>query len=129
MYGSSYFTEKDFACRCGCGFGSKESDISQDLVHALVGMRLLVNRAIVINSGARCPDYNTVLGGKPNSAHLRDEFGQCRAADIQATNSKDRKEIMEAAMRWGIKRIGIAQSFVHIDVAVGGPYPPSYWLY
>lgn len=129
MYGSEFFTEKEFTCPCGCGFGSKEADIAPELIRALVAMRLLTMHPITINSGARCPDYNKLLGGKPDSAHLAGPTGQCRAADIKALTSIDRRLLMNAGITWGIKRIGIGASFLHIDVAEGADYPACYWLY
>jgi|TARA_R100000655_G_scaffold35790_1_gene69574 uncharacterized protein YcbK (DUF882 family) len=65
-----------------------------------------------ITSAYRTPQYNNTLkNASPNSAHI---LG--KAVDISATDSKSRFLIIEAAMHYGIQRIGISDSFVHIDI-------------
>ena len=76
-----------------------------------------------INSGYRTAYWNQVVGGAPNSAHLRG-----RAADIVCTNSGRRFEIIDGALALGFRRIGIARTFIHLD---DDPALPKrvLWLY
>jgi zinc D-Ala-D-Ala carboxypeptidase len=77
-----------------------------------------------INSGYRTLAYNATLKeSTPNSAHTRG-----LAADIAAPTGRDKWLIVDAAVKSGIKRIGIGKTFVHIDM--DGTLPsPTIWLY
>lgn len=63
-----------------------------------------------INSGFRTPKHNKKVGGSQNSSHLRG-----RAADIACTNSTQRFRIVAALIAAGFNRIGIAETFIHVD--------------
>ncbi|MEE8423852.1 MAG: D-Ala-D-Ala carboxypeptidase family metallohydrolase [Thermodesulfobacteriota bacterium] len=101
-----YFDRSEFACRCNCGFNK----ISPKLVNILDNMRELVG-PITIESGCRCKVWNKKQGGAENSAHLTG-----KAADIKINSSRGRFNILFAAFDEGIHRLGIARSFIHIDV-------------
>ena len=70
-----------------------------------------------INSGYRTPEHNSKVGGKPRtptskgSSHL---YGL--AADINCDNSRDRSIILNALVDSGFTRIGIAKTFIHVDL-------------
>ena len=65
----------------------------------------------IINSAYRTPEHNAKIGGKPNSSHLRG-----LAVDISVTNSRQRFIILNALLDVGFTRIGIADTFIHIDL-------------
>ena len=69
---SENFKRHEFACLCGCGFDTVDSE----LVYALQGIRDRYNRSVSINSGCRCPEYNKRKGAK-GSMHMMG-----RAADF-----------------------------------------------
>lgn len=119
LYGpNSFFETKEFTCPCGCGFGSQVHDTSERLIDWLNEIRILVNRPILITSGARCKTYNEQIGGAPNSAHLPNpETHQCEAADLKVQGGIERLEIIKLALYIGFRRIGCAKDFVHLDVA------------
>ena len=78
----------------------------------------------VITSGYRTVRHNAELkGSTPNSAHLSG-----RAADILALTGRDKWLIVAAAVRNGIRRIGIGRNFVHVDNDASLPNP-TIWLY
>lgn len=79
--------------------------------------------ALVVNSGYRSVIHNIAVGGKTNSAHMKG-----LAADIACTNSSQRYEIVKSALRWGIRRIGIGETFVHLDMSMDLPQD-CLWLY
>ena len=114
----SRFTTGEFRCRCECGFGSHEKDIDPTLIEKLNMLRRLYGKALVVVSGARCVEYNRSVGGVENSAHLpHSQTKQCRAVDIYVVDSADRYTLVDYALRIGFNRIGLAKTFLHLDVA------------
>ena len=68
----------------------------------------------VINSAYRTPGHNAKIGGKPNSSHLKG-----LAVDISVTNSRQRFIVLNALLEVGFTRIGIADTFIHVDLDSG----------
>lgn len=102
-----YFTEDEFACKCGCG----RNKTPLWFMEILDSARAMAGIPFEINSGYRCPTNNTIAGGSPTSSHLKGW-----AVDIKAANSVDRFKIVHALLALGVRRIGIADTFVHADV-------------
>lgn len=120
----SKFTTEEFQCRCGCGFGSQQEDISRDLIDKLDMLRMMYGKRMIVESGARCPEHNARIGGDPDSAHLpHHETHQCRAVDIRVSGGYERFELVRLALKAGFKRIGPDNGFVHLDVAWDLPSP------
>jgi uncharacterized protein YcbK (DUF882 family) len=120
----SYFTTEEFACRCGCDFGTEEKHIDENLIEMLNMMRLLHGQPMVVTSGARCDKHNHAVGGVANSAHLPHPLTrQCRAVDILVKDSETRFDLVHIALRLGVTRIGLAKDFLHFDVAWDLPDP------
>ena len=117
----SKFTTKEFACPCedmGCVFGTLEEHIDPDLITKLNIMRIMYGKPMVVTSGARCEAYNKQKGGVENSAHLPHILtGRCRAVDILVKTSAHRYELITYALKAGFNRIGVANQFLHLDVA------------
>ncbi|MGB3467079.1 MAG: D-Ala-D-Ala carboxypeptidase family metallohydrolase [Cyclobacteriaceae bacterium] len=65
-----------------------------------------------INSGARSEAHNKLTGGVKNSAH---KIPVCRAVDIGIPNHTIRDRLVKEAVKIGFKRIGIANTFIHLD--------------
>ena len=102
-----YFEPSEFVCD-GVECYDKMSD---DLLRLLSVARHAAGIPFKINSSWRSEAANKRVGGKPNSAHTRGN-----AVDIACTNSSDRFMILDACMVAGFTRIGIAKTFIHIDV-------------
>jgi uncharacterized protein YcbK (DUF882 family) len=66
-----------------------------------------------INSGARSPSHNRKVGGVSNSSH---KMPTCKAVDIKAYSKSIRNHLVSAARDVGFKRIGVAKTFVHLDI-------------
>jgi len=118
---STNFWKKEFRCPCKkCK--RKKVRVSQLLLFKLEMLRIaLGNKPIIINSGNRCPEENEKVGGAHNSAHLTGE-----AADIRIKGVKP-IDIGLAAEKIRGLRIGIARTYVHLDVRP--PSPSKFWIY
>ena len=66
---------------------------------------------IIINSAYRSPEHNAKIGGKPNSSHIKG-----LAVDISVTDSRTRFIVLNALINAGFNRIGIADTFIHVDL-------------
>lgn len=69
-----------------------------------------------INSGARSPSHNRKVGGVSNSSH---KMPICKAVDIRTSSKFIRNQLVSAARDVGFKRIGVGNTFVHLDVDEG----------
>jgi len=114
-----YFTEKEFACKCGCG----ENKMQPTFLWKLEQARGLAGIPFNITSGYRCSKHNKEVGGKPSSDHLTG-----RAVDVMAKNSRDRFVIVNAALNTGITRIGIGKTFIHLGDGRNNP-KRVLWIY
>ena len=76
-----------------------------------------------INSGVRSEAWNQRVNGSKGSSHLTGW-----AADIQATTSNRRYLVLSALIRVGFRRIGIADTFIHVDMDPSKPQNVT-WLY
>ncbi len=90
--------------------------MEQSFVDKLHEARVEANIPFVINSGFRTGRYNKKIGGVLNSSHT---VGY--AADIACSNSRDRYAIVKALLKVGFIRIGIADTFIHVDSDPGKP--------
>ena len=101
-----YFKIEEFACSC-CG----KNKIDPQFVKKLDEARRLAKIPFIITSGYRCEKHNKEVGGKADSAHLKGV-----AADISCQTSTSRYLIVNALIRAGFNRIGIAKDFIHCDI-------------
>jgi uncharacterized protein YcbK (DUF882 family) len=107
-----YVTLDEFACKC-CG----ANETTQHFVDRLNRCRIEAGIPFNINSGYRCQEHNREVGGSISSAHLQE------AADIAATNSKERFLIIRALVLEGFTRIGVYKDdeFIHVDPSQDNP--------
>lgn len=103
-----YFKDIEFQCNCA---NHCEKKMSNKLLVMLYNARILAGIPFIITSGYRCENYNLVVGGIKNSAHTRG-----MAVDIKANTSQKRAKILKALVKVGFNRIGIYESFIHVDV-------------
>ena len=100
-----YFKIEEFACEC-CGV----ADMDQSLLWHLDYAREVSEVPFSINSGYRCKKHNKEVGGKPESAHLTGN-----AVDIATPDSRTRFKVIMSLMAAGFNRLGIYDTFVHVD--------------
>ena len=119
---SEHFDSSEFACHCGCGYGTRPNDVSTELIDLLERMRE-EHGPIHITSGCRCAVYNAQCGGVANSAHTRGT-----AADLRVQGGTERRKLLDLAVMHWASGIGVANSFIHVDVDSTLPRPMA-WTY
>jgi uncharacterized protein YcbK (DUF882 family) len=109
---SEHFSRSEFACNCGCGFDT----VDTDTLSILEAVRTHFGKPVIINSGCRCPDYNRRVGGAPNSQHT---FG--RAADIRVVGVEPDAVYDWLAANFPSASLGRYSTFTHVDTRSNGP--------
>lgn len=102
-----YFKLEEFDCP---GLPDSGKKMDQCFLEMLDKAREIYGRPMRVNSGYRTKEHNAKIGGVKNSSHLKGI-----AADISCKSSADRFAMLNAFMQAGFKRIGVANSFIHVD--------------
>ena len=105
-----YFKDSEFTCKCD-GLCDKTETISDKLRALLNEARETAGIPFVITSGYRCEKHNAKVGGVKNSSHTKGV-----AVDILATDNSTKFKIVDAVLKAGIERVGVAKTFIHIDI-------------
>ena len=100
------FNRSEYACKCGCG----KHNIKDELAIKVQQVRDTLNRSITINSGVRCSNHNNTINAASTSSHIGGW-----AADLKYSGSAQRYELLNAIMPI-FDRVGIAKTFIHVDV-------------
>lgn len=102
------FYREEFACKCGCLF----SAVDTELLDILVTIREMFGKKVMITSGCRCNEYNTEIGGHPNSYHTR---GMAVDFVVEGVSPDVVQRLVEQTFpnQYGL---GKANTFTHIDV-------------
>jgi len=91
-------------------FKEAEYKMDADFLAKLDEARELADIPFIINSAYRSVEQNKKVGGKPNSSHLKG-----LAVDIKIKDSRTRYIVLNALIRVGFNRIGVASTFIHVD--------------
>ena len=113
-----HFSVAELACRCAGRFCDSEYYHDAEFLDALEVLREKVGRALIINSGHRCAQWNAAVGGAPRSMH------KMLAVDISLI-AHDRHALLSAARALGFNGIGMARTFLHLDRRA----VPANWFY
>ena len=120
-YKPIFFSWDEFDCPSLPGSGV---NMETKFVKLLDELRANYGKPIKINSGFRTMEHNATLkNSSPNSSHLKG-----LAVDIHCNNSNDRFELIKCALELNINRIGIASTFLHIDIDTNKPKNVA-WIY
>jgi len=106
-----------FACSC-CG----ENLIDPRIVGLVEQIEATAGK-LKVTSGYRCENQNRKVGGAKRSAHT---LGL--AVDVLCRHSRPRFHIVKTALNLGIHRIGIGNTFVHLDIDRSKD-PEVVWMY
>ena len=114
-----YFELTEFDCP-SLPYSGKNMDY--DFLHKLEQAREIANIPFRITSGYRTADHNEKVGGVKNSSHLKGV-----AADVAVSSGNERYIVLNALIRAGFKRIGVAKTFIHCDT--DADKNNSVWVY
>jgi len=92
-------------------FKNIESNMDESFLLKLDEAREYAGIPFIINSAYRSPEQNAKVGGVSNSSHIKG-----LAVDISAKDSRQRFLILDALIAVGFNRIGIANTFIHVDL-------------
>lgn len=114
---SKYFKLEEFKCKCG-NCEMPENCPPQSLIDILENIREHFGKAVIINSGYRCPSHNAKVGGAKSSRHT---YGD--AVDIRVSGVPTKEVYAYVLQTFGEQPLGIAKKiisdpyrgFVHID--------------
>ena len=115
----NYFSLSEFDCP---SLPDSGKNMDSNFLYKLDHARDLAGISFRISSGYRTKSRNNFVGGVENSSHL---IG--KAADISVTTGSERYIILNALIRAGFTRIGVAKTFIHCDT--DDSKPNSVWTY
>ena len=91
-------------------FQSIKENMSVDFLAKLDEARSYAEIPFIINSAYRSPEHPLSIKN-PTSSHIKG-----LAVDISAKHSRERFLILDALLAVGFTRIGIASTFIHVDL-------------
>jgi uncharacterized protein YcbK (DUF882 family) len=91
-------------------FSEIENNMNKNFLFVLDEAREFAGIPFVINSAYRSPEHPLSIKN-PSSSHIKG-----LAVDIKATDSITRFKIVKALIEVGFTRIGIADTFIHVDL-------------
>lgn len=98
------------------------TDMNFQFLRQLDLMREYAGIPIYLGSAYRSVDYEKSKSRSGTSSHTKGI-----AVDIGCTSSYNRQVYIDAAIKAGFKRIGIAETFIHLDSDFSKPC--AIWLY
>lgn len=111
-----YFTKDEFKCQ-----ETGENEIKPEFIEALDQLRQDCGFPFVITSGYRSPKHSIEAAKSEPGTHA-----QGIAADIAVSDGVQRRILVEKALELGFKGIGVAKTFVHVDIRTT---TPVIWTY
>lgn len=103
----------------------------EGFLEKLIELRIAFGQPMNINSGCRCPEHNSAVGGVKRSFHLFDSahtngIPAACAVDVRiwGWSAAKRENFLKLARARGWS-VGVAKSFIHIDRRTD--YPAAGW--
>jgi zinc D-Ala-D-Ala carboxypeptidase len=117
------FQEFDSPDELGSGMPKENGgEMDKEFLFKLDEARMLAGTPFKITSGYRTQKHNKKVGGVKGSSHIKG----C-AVDIAVNSGLQRSAIVCALIKAGFTRLGIAKTFVHVDL--DKEKQQSIWLY
>jgi len=117
---SAHFRRKEFNCRCGrCSPAVVDGQIIKwlEAIRKKISLQRAKDTKITITSGKRCKKHNKKIGGHSKSKHVPDEKGEVKAVDFKIAELSG-SDLENIARSVGVKAVGVASTWVHIDTRV-----------
>lgn len=105
----------DFACPC-CG----QIDMHPAFLVGLETAQVMGGRRFRVSVGKRCTAENRRVVGSKLGSHI-----DGRAAHIATEGPWERAKILNALIKAGFRRLGIAPKYIHVERTEA---PPAVWL-
>ena len=112
-----YFKIEDFDCSF-----TGNNEMSQEFLDKLDDLRHACGFPFIVTSGYRDPEGHPIEAKKPKAG----THGQGIAADIKVNNGAEKYKIISEAMKMGFTGIGVAKTFIHVDIRTTTPVVWSY---
>lgn len=103
---TKHFTIEELMCPC-----CKVLGVRPEFIVFLERVRAEYANPMKITSAFRCEKQNSKVGGSSTSAHM---VGL--ACDVLAVTPQARLKLIKAGLACGVKGLGIAKTFVHLDL-------------
>ena len=117
---AKYFTREEFDCQY-----TGKNEMKDEFIEKLDELREVCGFPFHITSGYRAPEHPIEAKKKVAGTH-----SQGIAADIKVDNGWERFKIVEEGINLGFTGIGVASSFVHVDIRSGDDTTPYVmWTY
>ena len=100
--------------------GSGEA-MDMEFLSRLDQARSLCDIPFKITSGYRTKEYNEGLLARGYKASANSSHMKGLAVDISCVDSSSRHKIIKSLMKVGLNRIGIADTFIHVDADTSKP--------
>lgn len=101
-----YFRKEEFNCQC-----TGNNEMKDEFIHKLDELRKACGFPFVISSGYRDPSHPIEARKSKAGTHA-----QGIAADIAVSGGAERYKIVSEAMRLGFTGVGVAKTFIHVDI-------------
>ena len=111
-----YFKLSDFDCQ-----ETGNNEMSEEFLEKLDDLRHECGFPFIITSGYRDPSHSIEARKAKAGTHARGI-----ASDIRINNGNEAYDIIKNAQSMGFTGIGLAKSFVHVDIRKGMPVIWSY---
>ena len=121
----NYFNFQEFDSPDEIGSGMPKDQggkMDKEFLYKLDEARMLAGTPFKITSGYRTESHNKKVGGVKGSSHCKG----C-AVDIAVNSGLQRSAVVCALVKAGFTRMGIAETFVHVDL--DKEKQNSIWLY
>jgi|TARA_Y100000289_G_scaffold9532_1_gene8632 uncharacterized protein YcbK (DUF882 family) len=111
-----YFKKEDFNCQ-----ETGDNEIQDEFVHRLDELREACGFPFIVTSGYRSPKHSIEARKSKPGTHA-----QGIAADIRVSGGAQRRLVVEKALEMGFNGVGVAKTFVHVDIRTT---TPVLWCY
>ena len=111
-----YFKLSDFDCQ-----ETGNNEMSEEFLEKLDDLRHVCGFPFIITSGYRDPSHSIEARKAKAGTHARGI-----ASDIRINNGNEAYDIIKNAQSMGFNGIGVAKSFIHVDIRQGMPVIWSY---